>query len=77
MLNMIGKIAMDTYGMTFQDAYSKGICIRCKNPALVQAADGTSKYNPELFYSPEGKMEWNISSICEKCFDTMFDEEEQ
>ena len=77
MFNVIERMAMDTYGMTTGSAIKNGICIRCKKPALVQAADGTSKYNPELFYSPAGKKEWTISAMCERCFDTMFDEEEQ
>lgn len=69
--------AKQIFGMTLEDAHSKGICIRCQEPALVMSADGTSKYNPELFYSQAGKQEWNISGICEKCFDSMFGEEEQ
>ena len=58
-------------------AIKKGICIHCHKPALVQAADGTSKYNPELFYSEPGKKEWSVSAMCERCFDTLFKEEDQ
>ena len=72
MFNRINRTAKDIFGMTMQEAHSRGICIRCQEPALVQAADGTSKHNPELFYSPAGKKEWNISGMCEKCFDNMF-----
>lgn len=71
------RLAKDTYGMTRQEAHEKGICIRCQQEVLVMAADGTSKYNPELFYSLAGKDEWYISAMCESCFDTLFDEEEQ
>ena len=69
MLNIAKQIA--------SSAIKKGICIRCQKPALIQAADGTSKYNPELFYSDLGKKEWTISAMCERCFDSLFDEEEQ
>ena len=75
MTDIVNQVAKQTFGMTLQEAYSKGICIRCQEPALVMSADGTSKYNPELFYSSAGKEEWGISGMCEKCFDNMFDEE--
>ena len=75
MFDIVNLRAKQTFGMTIKEAHSKGICIQCKEPVLVMAADGTSKYNPELFYSAAGKQEWNISGICEKCFDNMFDEE--
>ena len=75
MFDFVSNTAKQIFGMTIKDAHSKGICIKCQKPALVMSADGTSKYNPELFYSQAGKQEWNISGICEKCFDNMFDEE--
>lgn len=75
MFDIVNRMAKQTFGMTSEDAHSQGICIRCQEPALVMSADGTRKYNPELFYSFEGEMEWNISGMCEKCFDNMFDEE--
>lgn len=77
MFSRTDRLAKDTYGMTREDAHTRGICIRCQEPALVMAADGTSKYNPELFYSPAGRTEWSISAMCELCFDSLFDEEEQ
>ena len=77
MFDIASHTAKQIFGMTIKDAHSKGICIRCQEPALVMAADGTSKHNPELFYSPAGKKEWQISAVCEKCFDNMFGEEEQ
>lgn len=75
MLDIVSQVAKQTFGVTLQDAHAEGICIRCREPALVMAADGTSKYNPELFYSPAGKKEWHISAMCEKCFDSIFEEE--
>lgn len=75
MFSITDQLAKDTYGMTIEDAHSKGICIQCQKPVLVMAADGSGKYNPEMFYSHAGKKEWNISAMCEKCFDNMFEEE--
>lgn len=75
MLDLVSSVSKQTFGMTREDAHSKGICIKCQKPVLVMSADGTSKYNPELFYSQAGKKEWNISGMCEKCFDSMFSEE--
>ena len=72
MFDTVSRMAKQTFGMTIEDAHSRGICIRCQEPALVMSADGTSKHNPELFYSPAGKKEWNMSGMCEKCFDNMF-----
>ena len=77
MSHMTDGLAKELYGMTPDEAQEKALCICCKQAVFVQAADGTSKYNPELFYSPAGKKEWQISGMCEKCFDNMFDEEEQ
>lgn len=74
MINLINRVTKQTFGLTLDDAHAQGICIQCQKPVLVMAADGTSKYNPELFYSREGKVEWNISAMCEKCFDNMFEE---
>lgn len=65
------RLAKEAYGMTIEAAHSRGICIRCQEPALVQI-DGETQHNPELFYSPAGMKEWNISAMCEKCFDNMF-----
>lgn len=73
----IDRLAKDTYGMTRQEAHEKGICIRCQQEVLVLAADGSPKWNEKIFYSPAGKKEWDISAMCEKCFDSLFDEEEQ
>ena len=71
MFDIVNRTAKQLYGMTIEDAHSRGLCVRCHEPALVQI-DGETQHNPELFYSPAGKKEWNISGMCEKCFDNMF-----
>ena len=71
-MQIIDEFAKGVYGMTAAEAQEKALCIYCKQHVFVLAADGTSKYNPELFYSPAGKKEWHISGMCEKCFDNMF-----
>jgi len=71
MFDIVNRTAKQLYGMTIEDAHSRGLCVRCQEPALVQI-DGETQHNPELFYSPAGKKEWNISAMCEKCFDNMF-----
>lgn len=75
MTDIVSHTANQIFGMTLKDARSRGICICCHEPVLVMSADGTSKYNPKLFYSPAGEREWNISGMCEKCFDNLFGEE--
>lgn len=53
-----------------EDARLRGVCVRCQEPALVRI-DGVLQHNPELFHSLAGKKEWDISAMCEKCFDNM------
>ena len=43
----------------------KGLCISCKQTAL------------ENCYSDAGRKEYKISGLCEKCFDSLFDEDEK
>lgn len=45
----------NAFGMTVQEAIDKNICIQCKKL-------------PE-FYSEAGKREYQISGLCESCFD--------
>jgi hypothetical protein len=45
----------ELYGLTKTEAMQAGICINCKKKAT--------------WYSPAGKAEYNISGLCEPCFD--------
>jgi hypothetical protein len=54
-------MAKGIFGMTVDEAHEKGICIDCNEPALPKC------------YSPAGKREYQISGMCEQCFDKMFD----
>jgi hypothetical protein len=51
------KMAIDLYGMTAQEARAQGRCVQCKNPAEARC------------YSEAGRREYQISGLCEKCFD--------
>lgn len=57
-------MSKNLYGMTVSEARSKGICIECKKPAL------------ERCYSDAGRSLYNMSGLCEVCFDEMFKEED-
>lgn len=61
------KLATETYGMTVQEATSKGVCLSCKRPAEKHC------------YSRAGLAEYRISGLCEECFDrlTMPPEEDE
>jgi len=50
------------YGMTRAEAVQVGICINCKKKAT--------------WYSPAGAKEYNISGLCEPCFDNITGEDE-
>ena len=58
-------LARDAHGITAQEAWAKGICINCKEPALPKC------------YSEAGRGEYRISATCEKCFDEMFADEDE
>lgn len=54
-------MAKSIYGMTKAEALEKGICIDCKKP-ITEAS----------FYSPGGKREYQITGMCEHCYDKIF-----
>ena len=57
-------LAYELFGETQAQAQDCLRCLRCKKPAL------------ERCYSQAGRDEYNISGICERCFDAMFKEED-
>lgn len=61
--NLKNELAKESMGLTKNEAHAKGICINCKEPALPKC------------YSEAGRREYGISGMCEKCFDTLFQEE--
>jgi predicted amidophosphoribosyltransferase len=56
---LVDFIAMRAYGMKPQEAWTKEICIRCKEPALPKCC------------SDAGKKEYKISAMCESCFNEL------
>lgn len=58
------ELAIAACGITPQEAWAKGICIECKQPAVPKC------------HTPDGVGEYRISAMCEECFDAMFAEEE-
>lgn len=57
------SLSKDTFGMSVKEAHEKGLCVRCK-------------LQPK-FYSELGKREYELSGLCEPCFDLMFGAEEE
>jgi hypothetical protein len=55
------ETAINAYGMTAEEAWSKNICIKCKEPALPKCL------------SEAGRDEYRISALCEECFDAIFE----
>lgn len=53
------RVAKESCGITKQDAIRQGICIHCKQEA-----------GPKIS-SSQGRMEYNISGMCEVCFDKL------
>lgn len=53
------NVAISTFGMTKGEARQKAICVKCKEPAA------------DKCHSAAGQREYEISCICEECFDAM------
>lgn len=54
------RMTKQVFNISLAEAKEKGVCIDCKKPAL------------ERCYSEAGKREYQISGLCEKCFDRMY-----
>lgn len=51
-------------GMTKAEAHAQGICIECKQP-----------WQPKT-HTDAGQREYQISGVCEECFDRLFADED-
>ena len=58
--NFKDSLAQEIFGVSLSAAKSEGICLSCKEPAIAKC------------YSDAGRREFQISGICEICFDNMF-----
>jgi len=58
----LDKLTKDIFGMTKQEAQKDGICIRCNQKA-----------EPKC-HSAAGLREYQISGLCEECFDDICSE---
>lgn len=58
------ELAKELYGQTAAEAQAVGLCIQCKLPAIPRC------------YSPAGRKEFQISGLCETCFDEICKEED-
>ena len=54
------------FGITRDEAHKQNICVECR-----QDVDKEGR-----IYSPAGAREYRISGVCEKCFDSMFGDDE-
>lgn len=61
MNQMKDNLSKEIYGIPRSEAIEKGICLQCKEPALAKC------------YSPEGRKDFFITGMCEKCYDELFD----
>jgi hypothetical protein len=59
------NLAKELYGETTEEAQGKGLCIQCKEEALPKC------------YSEAGRWEYQVSGLCEICFDEITGEVEE
>lgn len=57
---LVSQIAMLLYGMTPSEAIDQNICIKC--------------HEPPQFKTKAGEAEYQLSGMCERCFDEEFGE---
>jgi len=69
--SFIDDTGMAAFGMTRTAALENKVCIQCHKSVL--NADG-SGLNTDLFHSQAGASEYEISGMCEQCFDALFAE---
>ena len=55
--NLTNTIAKDFFGKTPDEAKETGLCIQCNEPAIPKC------------YSDAGRREYQITGLCEPCFD--------
>jgi hypothetical protein len=56
------NLAKEIYGKNPSDCMAEGVCIQCGENAM------------ENCYSEVGRKEFYISGLCEKCFDSIFED---
>jgi hypothetical protein len=54
------EVSIAATGMTKKEALDQGICVNCKKPPI--------------FYSEAGRKEYQISGMCEPCWDKICEE---
>jgi len=55
------ELTKDKFEISVNEAFDKGLCVNCLEPAIPKC------------YSGAGLREYEISGLCEKCFDDLFD----
>ena len=68
------NLAKALYGMTKTEAISRRVCVQCKQP--IERREPYEQ-KPGSIYSYEGAREYNISGLCEYCWDKIFEEDEE
>lgn len=59
-MELANELGSVLYGMTPSEAIEQGVCIRCKKPPV--------------FYSKAGEDEYQMTGMCEPCWDEEFGE---
>lgn len=57
------RMSKEIFGTSKSEGQRHGLCISCKQDALSKC------------YSDAGRREYQISGLCEECFDALFKEE--
>lgn len=78
LLDLKAELSNEIFGMTSNKAKDDGICISCKNHIFIHPyvtfdyaplPTNEEKSKPGIIYSSMGLKEYEISGLCEYCFD--------
>lgn len=62
--NYKNNMSKSLFGISYSEALEQGICVNCKEEALPKC------------YSDAGVREYQMSGLCEECYDTISKEED-
>lgn len=64
-------MALKLFGCSISSAHSQGICVSCKSSIRDERETGEETGENGQIYSDAGMHEYQISGLCETCYDSI------